>query len=60
MTGVMDSNEPDRGRGFAKRLGEVVLECLFETEELFPYALLLLFLGSSSNLVSRMAYHLMT
>jgi hypothetical protein len=59
MSGVMDSDEPDRGRRFAKNLGEVLLECLFETEILFPYALLLLFLGFGVYLVAGMTYHLM-
>jgi len=55
----MDSDEPDRGRRFAKKLGEMLLECLFETEELFPHALLLLFLGFGVYLVAGMTYHLM-
>jgi hypothetical protein len=59
MSGVMESDEADRGRRFAKRLGEALLNCLFETEELFPYALLLLFLGFGFYLVAGMAYHLM-
>jgi hypothetical protein len=42
----VDSDEPDRGQRFTKRLGEVLLECLCQTEELFPY------------LVAGMTYHL--
>jgi len=55
----MDSDEPDRGRRFGNKLGEVLLECLFETEGLFPYVLLLLFLGFGVYLVAGMTYHLM-
>jgi hypothetical protein len=54
----MDSDEPGRGRRFGNKLGEVPLECLFETEDLFPYALLLLFLGFGIYLVAGMTYHL--
>jgi hypothetical protein len=57
----VDSDEPDRGQRFTKRLGEVLLECLCQTEELFPYALLLLFLGFAFiafYLVAGMTYHL--
>jgi hypothetical protein len=57
MSGVKDSDEPGRGRRFANKRGEVPLEYLFETEELFPYALLLLFLGFGVYLVAGMAYH---
>jgi hypothetical protein len=55
----MDSDEPDRGQRFAKKFGEV-LECLFEAEGLFPYALLLLLLGFGVYLVAGMTYHLIS
>jgi hypothetical protein len=63
MTGVVGSEEPKREGCFAKNFGAALFECLFEADELIPYALMLFIFffifGLGLCLVGSMVYHLM-
>ena len=57
MSGVIGSGNPEQR--FAKNFGAALLQCLLETGELIPYALIVLTLGFGLYLVAGMVYHLM-
>jgi hypothetical protein len=58
MSGVYGFGPSGSRTGIRPEARRVLLKCLFETGELFPYALLLLFLGFDFYLVAGMTHHL--